>query len=139
MSFIVNQLSKFEWEGCAEKAHLIVFGEERHFMMNRIDFALTVKTGDKHIGYLTAKEMDSETLYWQYGGALPDCSPGEIVPSYIAFVDWSLERYKRITTKIENTNIKMLHLAMKMGFLIVGTWNFDGKIYLELLNERKNQ
>ena len=132
----VTQLSYLQWEACAEKAHSLVFGEERSLLLNRIDFALIVKSNEKPIGYLTAREMDALTIYWQYGGALPGSTASEIVPCYLAFVDWCLERYLRITTRIENTNVKMLHMAMKMGFLIVGTWNFQNKIYLELLNER---
>lgn len=136
--YSVERLSREEWvNGRSMRAHALSFGEYRSSALERIDFALIVSAREVPRGYVQCIEMDSETVYWQIGGAFAgEHGSHVIVPCYLAMIDWCLERYKRITTRIENTNIRMLHLAMKVGFLVVGTWNFQGKIYLELLNEK---
>jgi len=120
-------------------ASLSAFGGSRSADLDRAQFAIVSFRNEKPTGYVTCIEMDSETVYWQVGGAFDGVKRTlDVVPSYLKMIDWALERYKRITTRIENTNIEMLHLAMKMGFRIVGTWNFKNQIYLELLNERES-
>lgn len=137
--YTVDEIPPNEWiKNFSELAHFSVFGELRPKDVERISFALLVKKDKDVHGYVQCIEMDSQTLYWQLGGAIETKSKLHIVPCYMALIKWSLDRYARITTRIENTNISMLHLAMKMGFLVVGTWNFNNKIYLELLNEVKD-
>ncbi len=136
MTYSVERLESDKWIQDSELAHRLSFDAHRSKDLERIDFALVTMKDSKPHGYVTCIEMDSETVYWQIGGAFPNAKgTGAVVPCYIAMVDWCLERYRRITTRIENTNVAMLRLAMKVGFLIVGTWNFKGKIYLELLLE----
>ncbi len=124
-------------EIACEAAALSSFGVSRSRHLDRIDFALIAMKDEKPAGYVTCLEMDADTIYWQIGGAFADAKKtGVVVPCYLAMIDWCLDRYHRITTRIENTNQAMLRLAMKVGFLIVGTWNFKGTIYLELLLEK---
>lgn len=105
----------------SENAHLAVFETYKPASLDRIDFALLIERGETLMGFATCREHDAETLYWQYGGALPGTKSSSLTfPGYQAVVAWSKERYKRITTIIENDNVVMLKFAMKVGFRIVG-------------------
>lgn len=136
----VKRYEKEEWKKISESAHIICFSETRPIGFDRIDFALLVVTdGNVPAGYITCRETDSETVYWQFGGAFPSIK-GTIMSfrAYEAFVEWTKSKYRRIYTLIENTNIAMLRMAQKVGFLIIGIKNFHGSIYLEHLLEHEN-
>lgn len=129
--------SKFWLDKYSEKAHLSSFGEFRPKELERIDFALVATDGPEPKGFVTCKEMDSETLYWQYGGAFSGTqNTFAVAPCYFEMIKWCLDRYQRVTTRIENTNIAMLKLAFKVGFLVIGTRVFNNQIFLELLLEK---
>lgn len=84
------------------------------------------------MGYLTCRETDAHTLYWQYGGAFPGTIKSSMTwIGYQAFALWCKQRYKRVVTYIENKNTVMLKMAMKIGFVIQGIKVFDGHILLE--------
>lgn len=132
----VQKFSKIEWGALAEKAHLVTFGEKRSVGLDTHDFAIVIKCNGKMGGYFTCHEMDSETLYIQYGGTTPEFAKSKFVyPGYIKMVSYCREQYKRIWTRVENTNLGMLKMALKAGFLVNGTSFFNGKIYLELFME----
>lgn len=138
MTFSIRKLSQEQWvEHLAESAHFLAFGTNRPGDIERIDFALLmVDENDSASAYITCKEMDSETLYWQYGGAMPKYKETIYAyQGYALFIGWAFDHYKRVFTRIENTNLAMLKLALKLGFVVTGTNTFKGKIYLELLNE----
>ena len=131
-------LMKDEWLVLAESAHAIVFNEARPREMNRIDFALLIEDENKTpVGYGTYRELDSESIYMQYGGCFPNTinsySAWEV---YVAAID-KLQGlgYKRASTLVENENIAMLKCAFKKGFRIIGIRNFESKIYCELYKE----
>lgn len=129
----VTRLSPAEWQGFSENAHLIAFGKKKSVDQERIDYALVATSdGGELIGYVTVKEMDAETVYWQFGGAFP---PGRGSPrawtGYKALLDWTASRYKRMTTLIENTNVPMLKLAMHAGLRVIGVRNYKGEVLLE--------
>lgn len=132
----VRQIHKEDWAAFSERAHLSCFGEHKPKELDRIDFALIVEDGERMMGYLTCREWDAKTLYWQFGGSFPGTKDTAMTfPGYKAFVQWSEERYDRVTTLIENTNVVMLKMAMKVGFRIVGVRTFKGDILLEHLLE----
>lgn len=136
MDIVVDQISAQEWAQLSEKAHLIAFAENKPAEWDRIDFALLVKRGQNLMGYVTCRETDAHTLYWQFGGAFPGTRESSLTFSgYRAFVDFCEERYQRITTLIENDNFVMLKMAMKVGFRIVGVRVFRGHVLLEHLLE----
>ncbi|CAK0758162.1 hypothetical protein CCP2SC5_2480002 [Azospirillaceae bacterium] len=139
MRYTTEKIDGTTWKReFSEAAHAAAFGEIRPRGIETADFALVCFADDNMAGYVQCIEMDKETVYWQMGGAFTESKGNfRVVPCYMDMVTWCLERYKRITTRIENENISMLHLAMKMGFRVCGTWNFGGRIYLELLNERE--
>lgn len=138
-NFIIKKLFPDEWKILSENAHLIMFNEQRPKELDRIDYALISEDQDKKIcGYLTARELDAESVYWQFGGAFPGThSSAKAVQCYQEFVAWALQRYQRITTLVENTNVRYLRLAMHFGFRIIGCRLFHGKILVELLNEKQ--
>lgn len=138
MEIEVDCLPAKEWSHLSEKAHLIAFSESKPAEWDRIDFALVVRRGQEPMGYLTCREHDAHTIYWQFGGAFPGTRESSLTFSgYKAFVAWCEKRYKRVTTLIENDNVVMLKMAMKVGFRIMGIRNYRGHILLEHLLEFK--
>jgi hypothetical protein len=125
-----------EWKALAQNAHLACFGEIRDPAMNRIDYALMAADDGTPCAYMTCRELDSESVYMQYGGAFPG-TKGTIksLQSYAMFLRFLSEKYKRGTTLIENTNHPMMKFAMKMGLNITGVRYFkengETKILLE--------
>lgn len=125
-----------DWEKYSADAHMVCFGEVRPAGMNRIDFALTTLEDDVPLTYMTCREVDSESVYMQYGGAFP--SAKGTVKSFIGYAmmiaDLGL-RYKRATTLISNKNHTMLKFAMKVGMEIIGVRLFNGEIFVEHMIE----
>lgn len=119
---VVDVLSALDWSQYAKTAHAVVFGTLFPPEKQRIDHVLVAREGDKLMGYVTCREMDSETIYWQYGGAFPGTKDTlSAWRGYQAMVDLCKGSvYKRITTLIENDNSPMLKMAMKVGFKIQG-------------------
>lgn len=131
----VTYYSKEEWKPVSETAHLLCFGTKKPESLDRIDFALVVGT-ETPAGYLTCREQDADTLYWQFGGAFPGTRNSSMTwKGYQAFVEWCKPKYKRITTLIENDNTVMLKMAMKIGFRIQGVRVFKGQVLVEHLLE----
>ncbi len=125
------------WALHSEDAHKIAFGKVKPASWDRIDFALlAVDDSEMPMGYITCREHDHETIYWQFGGAFPGtkgtCKTWLI---YNLAAEYCSNHYKRITTVIENTNISMLKMAMKLGFIIVGVRGVQGSVLLELVKE----
>lgn len=126
---------KREW---AEMAHKVVFEKHRPGSVDRIDYALLIVNTElnKPAGFCTVRELDSESVYWQYGGTFPETIGTTWVASvYHALIEWTRDRYKRITTLVSNQNIAYLKLCMKFGFRIIGVRCFKNEIYVELLND----
>lgn len=133
----VDQLFPDEWRVLSESAHQAMFDEKRPSTMDRIDYALVLKDEAGLVGYCTCRELDDESVYWQYGGAFPGThSSPKAVEAYTVLVSWAHAKYKRITTLVENDNVRYLKLAMHAGFRIIGCRMFGGKILVELLNEK---
>lgn len=129
----IEKLSPADWSILSEKAHLVVFNQNKPGSKERIDYALVCTEGDELKGYLTAREMDGDTVYWQYGGAFPGTKGSHYtIQGYLAFVRWTKEFYKRIQTRIENTNLPMLKFALKAGFRVIGVRCVEGAILLEM-------
>lgn len=139
MEIRVNKINKGEWISMSKNAHLICFNEARDPMMDRIDYALINEKDGDPINYCTVRELDSESVYWQHGGAFPNSKgTGSSFYSYKRNAQWCFdEGYERITTYIENINLAMLKIALKVGFLIIGTRSFKGHVMLELILEKE--
>ncbi len=134
----VLQIFPGDWKEYSESAHMMAFKENRSSDMDRIDYALLVINSDNDtpLGYVTVRELDAESVYWQYGGATP-ASIRSITSyrTYEEMIKWTSTRYKRITTLIENDNIPMLKFAMSVGYRIIGCRTFKNSILLEHLIE----
>ena len=139
MSLEVKKLTSGKWAEICSDAHLVGFNHARDPKLDRIDYALLVVDELQNIcGWLTAREFDSETVYWQYGAGTPESRNGpKVVETYSVLVEDAFKKYKRICTLVENENVKYLKLAMHFGFRIIGTRLFESKVYVELMNERK--
>lgn len=136
----VDKLTPEEWAGMSENAHVAVFQEIRPSLMNRVDYAMVVSEEAKVLGFTTVRELDNESVYWQFGGILPEMRKSSFsIRSYFAIADWSFSQgVKNISTVIENTNTVMLKLALRMGFVIIGTKTLDGKIYVDLYLKKED-
>lgn len=138
MTLVVDQIGAKEWSLLSQDAHLVVFNEIKPPELDRIDFALITRRESDvtPMGYMTCREFDAQTLYWQFGGAFPGTRESSLTfLAYRSFVDFCAKRYARVTTLIENDNFVMLKMAMKVGFKIVGIRVFRGHILLEHLLE----
>jgi len=130
----VVKISKDDWGKLSKEAHLITFGEDKKPDAERIDFTLAVESfGGVPMAYATCKELDSESLYWQYGGSFPDTKG--TVHSFRAMKEllkWvKTAGYVRLGFYVENDNAPMLKLALKTGFKIMGVRYFRDSILLE--------
>ena len=134
---IVSKLTPAAWEQISENTHKYCFKEIRPADMDRISFALVAYFKDKPAGYVTCRELDAETLYWQYGGAFPTIEKSiNTLKVYQALMDESFKQgFLRITTYIQNDNYPMLKLALHCGYKIIGVRNFKNEIFVELLKE----
>lgn len=133
---IVEKLTPDQWAYCSEHAHLLAFKEIKPASRDRIDFALLAIDGTTPAMYVTCREYDAETLYWQFGGAFPETlGTVKSFRAVEAFVAYVKERYARVTCLIENTNRVMLKMASKVGFKIVGIRTYHGCVLLEHLLE----
>jgi hypothetical protein len=130
----IFKLSKQEWSEISEKAHAACFNEVKPKEWDRIDFALVGvdKVKNQMINFVTMREVDHETIYWQYGGSFPEYKGSLLAArSYAMAIKWCEGSYKRMVTLIENTNKSMLKLAAFNGLLVIGVRNFKGKVLLE--------
>lgn len=128
-----------EWKSrFSESAHRAVFRTIKPASWDRIDYAWLLVRRDpgEVLCYVTVRETDHETVYWQFGGALPPAKGTTAV--YRAFctaLSAQKKRSKRVTMLIENTNTPMLKLAAKAGFLICGVRYYQGTVLVEHLLE----
>lgn len=137
---IVERIEKEDWKELSESAHRAVFDERRNADCERIDYALLAVRDGVLQGYCTVRELDSDSVYWQYGGAFPPAAKSRFAyEAYSGFVEYTKERYERITTLVENENVRYLKLAMHFGFRIIGCRFFGGQTFVELLLEFKKE
>lgn len=133
----VHKLSPSQWSFFSRDAHKIAFGEIKEPSSDRIDYALlVVSREDKPAAYVTCREHDSRTVYWQFGGTMPGTRGGVgAFRAFEAMVEFARPHYDRVTCLIENTNTPMLKMAMKANFRVVGIRTYKGSILLEHLLE----
>lgn len=130
----IDVLGPDEWKHLSENAHLVVFGKSKPAAFDRIDYALLcADEAGTPKGYLTARELDHESVYWQFGGAFPGVEKSLLAwRIYSSFVEFEKTAgRKRIMTYVENSNVGYLKMAMKAGFRIIGTRCVGGTVLLE--------
>ncbi|NJM54551.1 MAG: hypothetical protein HC841_00265 [Verrucomicrobiae bacterium] len=132
----VEKLTPEQWLALSGYAHQAVFGKQKDPFAERITYAWLVVEGDKPVSYITVLELDSDTAYWQFGGAFPWAwNSRAVTKSYDLCIQAQEKLSKRFATRIENTNTPMLKLALSRGFLPVGLRTYQGTILLELVRE----
>jgi hypothetical protein len=139
VSVEIKQFTPEEWYRYAEEAHKAVFKQQRDPWLDRISFAWLIYKEDGVIGYVTCKETDSESLYWQYGGSIDEKRGLASARGFEAILRKAEKSYRRLSTLVENDNVNYLHLCMKHGFRVIGLRVFEGKILLELFIEFKKE
>lgn len=126
-------LTHAQWQHHSEKAHEIVFGKRKPASRDRVDFVMVAEESGSPMVYAVCRELDSESLYWQYGGAFPPAAKSPMPwEAMRLFLDGAEAMgYRRVSFLVENDNGPMLKLAAKAGFKIVGVRNFRGSVLLE--------
>lgn len=132
----IERYTAEEWSEYSSECHQLVFKEIRDRSLDRISFAYILGDDVGPIGYVTFRELDSESVYMQYGGAIESRRGFAAVKAFDFFMQDIWKDYKRVSTYVENENIGYLHLLMKKGFRAIGMRTFDGKIYLEMYKEK---
>lgn len=131
----VKKLSPTEWKDLAQKAHLVVFNENRPAEMDRISYALLAVKDGTVLAYVTARETDRESVYWPYGGSFPGTRFGP--KSYrclLEFIKYFKDAdFKRINFLVESTNKPMLKFAVNADFEPIGMRVFSGKPLFEFM------
>ncbi len=123
------------WAAYSENAHLAVFDEKRPSEFNRIDFALLVVENENPLGFVTVRELDEKSIYWQFGGVFKTAKDThKSFQVYKQGIDYCVNQgYENISTLVESENIVMLKFAFKLNFRIIGVRIFKNKVYCELL------
>lgn len=114
------------------------FKEFRPKEMNTFDFALFVESEAGPLAYATCIELNKESVYMQHGGAFPPAEKSiKAVKAYSAIMSVIRASYSQATTRIRNTNLPMIKMALKEGFIINGIDTFKDETYLHLNNTFK--
>jgi hypothetical protein len=128
-----------QWYACSAEAHYTVFQRIRPPWVERISFALVATYRDEVIGYVTARETDAESVYWQFGGSMDRSNAVRTVRGFQAILSDTRNRYKRVTTYVKNDNCGYMNLLMKHGFRAIGMRVFKEEIFLEFYQEFKGE
>ncbi len=138
MKFNLIQIPAEEWKQYSYDAHKAVFDEILPPEMDRIDYALLAvdEVKDIPVAYMTLREFAKDTVYLKHGGAFePIKGTLASLPCYKLMLSYLEERYKNLTTLVENTNTVYLKMALTCGFKVIGVRNYKGVVLLELFKE----
>ena len=117
---ILEFIPKEDWVKFSEGCYAEVFGQYRRSSLDRIDFAVGTTVDDRPVAYITCKEFDGETLYYQFGGRFPGASRILLVRFFEALNKWALSKYKKVFMLVERDNTPMIKLGFHTGFRIEG-------------------
>lgn len=136
-SITVSRIEPDEWKNrFSEDIHKLVFKEIKPAFADRISYALLLTYQEEVIGYLTVRETDHETVYWQFGGLLSRFRRGMLGSRcFEAALEWQKAHSKRVMMYVQNTNLSMLKLALGYGFLVIGTRTFREFLMCDLMRE----
>jgi len=134
---MIKVISPETWKECSEKVHSIVHQTHRHPEFERIDYVLVSNDNTDTYGYITVKEWDKDSVYWDFGGSIPTASSVKVYNALMEAINFTFEKHKKITMHTYNENIPMLKLAMKAGFRIIGIKSIENNIFCELELEKK--
>lgn len=131
------EISPDEWaRGFSENFHKLVFKEIRPASYDRIDYAILVVKSEDVVGYVTVRELDNETVYWHFGGAVPKFRKSIIAARAIELaLEFQKQRSKKLVTYVENRNLPMLRFYLSYGFVIIGTRHYFGKTFVDMVKD----
>lgn len=133
----IHQILPIEWARTSREVHAQVHGKDKPATWDRIDYALLITKGPEAVAYVTVRELDHESVYWQFGGGFPWAQKSTLmVKSFRLFVQWQLARSKRIGMLVENGNVPMLKLGLAEGFRILGTRLYRTTLLVEMGREK---
>jgi RimJ/RimL family protein N-acetyltransferase len=140
-SIRVEKLSPENWRDLSRSAYLVCFNSDRKPEDDRIDYALFAVRGEMPLGFVTVRDLDRTTGYWQYGGTFPGTvGTTAVLPVMREFIAEMKERgYERVSFRVRNTNRPMLKLAFHLGFSIVGVRVVKDEVYLEHVLDWKEE
>lgn len=137
MKFDFLKLAPEDWKNFGDTYYQTIFEFVRG-SLDRIDYCVMVFIDKKVAGFVTCLELSESTVYWQYGGAVP-----EFQKSIYGFHGlkelqrWFSERYKYISVRVKNSNKVFLRLLLKADFNIVGVLRFGENLLVECQFERE--
>ena len=137
MKYELERYTPEEWRDISVEVHRLIFSENRNPDLDRIDYAVIVGCDNEALGYVTCREFDSKTVYWQYGGVVPNFrGMPRAVGGFDELVRYARgQNYERIMTYVENVNVGYMKLLLSRGFLIIGTRLFKGGVFVEFVKE----
>ncbi len=137
MNWKVAKVPAEEWQQkFSAESHRLVFGTIKPKHRDRIDYALLVIRDEAPVGYVTVKEYDCETVYWQFGGVFPRLRRSmTAVRAIEEALEWQKKHSRRILTYVENKNLPMLRFYLGYGFLIIGTRTYNNMVMVDLVKE----
>jgi hypothetical protein len=95
--------------------------------------------GTERVGLLAGYVHNLETFYIQYAGVLPHVSALHVWRLWEQVLAQLPAQYVYVMTMIDATHRAALRLALKSGFLIMGTRTYpDGVVMVELMQERSH-
>lgn len=131
----IVKVTKNEWDKMSEKTIEYSFGETAWGSdMNRVSYAILAQDSASLVpyGFATIIEIDAQTAYIQHGGTFPSTLGSAIGGrGFFKIIEYLRNRYYHVQMRVRNTNISMLKLALKAGFITCGT-HMDklGTLYL---------
>lgn len=130
-------LTDDEWLKIADDAYKAVFGSlapENMSKIERNDGAIAVYDEGELVGFCSFKEIDANSIFLTFGGAIPACQGKLVVARMFKKIVEMFEGigFKRLKIRTTNDNIKMLRLGLGFGFKIIGTEIHRDKLFITM-------
>lgn len=121
MEVLIRTVPKEEWEKVGDEFHQKVLGsfgfEEKH----KYDYSLLAmnESGDI-LGYTLVKEAPQQTIYFPFGGMLPEFRGKGMFKAVLkGFVDHLSKDFRTFCYSTKNTNKGMIKAGADVGFRIM--------------------
>jgi hypothetical protein len=120
----IIKITADEWNEISEETMEYAFDESCWGpQMNRVSYAILAQDDKSKVpyGFATIVELDAQTGYIQHGGTFPS-SKGSAMGGrgFLKIIEHLRHRYYHVQMRVKNTNIAMLKLCLKAGFVTSG-------------------
>jgi hypothetical protein len=117
----VYKLTKSQFDEMLADTHTCVFGGELPLDFFRYDCAYVLSEQKDFIGYALVREMSGEDVELSYGGLVEEHRSKDTKNYFYGVLGRAKEDgYKFAHIQVKNDNLKMLRLALSVGFLVTG-------------------